>query len=739
MKRSTKVPGGGAGLPAWFGAMALMAAVFLAYLPVWHAGFVWDDRAYIEHNPYLDDLRGLKAIWTSSAADISPLAFTTFWIEHALWGLAPLPYHLVNVLQHSLCAVLLWRVLLALRVDGAWLGAGLWALHPVNVESVAWVSELKNTQSGLFFLLAILSFIRWLSSDEPAPWHYVLTFLSAALAMATKSSTVILPGVLCLVAWWIEGRWAWRNLARVAPIAALSVAASLLSLWTQSIALATIIDPTFVRPWAERVATAGIAVWFYLGKLVWPIPVMTGYPRWHIDVTSIASWLPVAAVVVALFLLWRKRDSWGRAPFLVFAYFVGVLVPVLGLLDNYIFQYSLVFDHFQYLPSMGPLAWAGAGLARLGESGPVWRTRLAAVLWLGLGTLTWLRAATFTSEETLWAHTAAEYPDSWLAHQNLAIALGKEGRTGEAIRHYLKAIEVYPTYPEAHVNLGVIYLEQGQTEAALAEFRTALKFNPRSGEAYVDIGNVRLQQGRQDEALAAFEEAMKVAPTLVTGACNAGHVLLQKGQIDAAIAAYERAVNIDPHFAAAYSGLAGAFQKKGDIEKAIIGYRRSVELDPDNIDYRVSLGAALVQKGELNDGVAQYQEALAINPNSAPAETNLGVALFQAGFKVEAMKHLRRALELDPASAEANNNLGNAWLAGGQLDAAIAQYQKALRLDATLNEAHRNLGVALLYRGRPGEAMVQFEEVLRINPGDTVTQGLLAKAKETMPPPPRGK
>ena len=194
----------------WFWGLLLVLAVILVYTPSWWAGYLWDDDVVVTENPVIVGPLGLKEIWTTSAADICPLTITTFWVEHALWGLAPVPYHVVNVLLHGVSAVVLWRVLRALQVPGAWLGAALWALHPVQVESVAWISEMKNTESGLFFLLSILCFVRWLKDrGSGAGWNYGLALLFAALAMASKSSTVILPVVLCLCAWWLKGRWQW--------------------------------------------------------------------------------------------------------------------------------------------------------------------------------------------------------------------------------------------------------------------------------------------------------------------------------------------------------------------------------------------------------------------------------------------------------------------------------------------------------------------------------------------------
>jgi len=370
----------------WVWGVILILAVILAYQPVWHAGFIWDDDDHVTANPCIVGPLGFKEIWTTSYADISPLTRSTFWLEHALWGLAPLPYHLVNVLMHGACAVALWRVLKILRVPGAWLGAALWALHPVQVESAAWITETKNTQSGLFFLLSILFFVKWLGTKDlnkriGGGGCYALTLVFAALAMASKSSTVILPVALCLCAWWIEGRWRWRNLARVIPVFVMSIAASALSIWTQKLHLATLTDPQWVRSWPERLVGAGDAVWFYLGKLLWPHPLITVYPRKEIDAGQWISYLPLLAVIVVLYILWLKRDSWSRPWFFIFAYFLAALLPVLGLFDNAIFRYSLVFDHFQYLASMGPLALAGAGMVTLANfviPEKFWLRRIAA-------------------------------------------------------------------------------------------------------------------------------------------------------------------------------------------------------------------------------------------------------------------------------------------------------------------------------------------------------------------------
>ncbi len=572
---SAQVADSGAGvqpLPSWFRrdwlwGLILVLAVMLAYQPVWYAGFIWDDDDHLTANPCIVGPLGFKEIWTTKLADISPLTRSTFWLEHAIWGLAPLPYHLVNVLMHAACAVALWRVLRSLHVPGAWLGAALWALHPVQVESVAWITEMKNTESGLFFLVSILFFVRWvrtrgLDGRTGGGWNYALTLIFAALAMASKSSTVILPVVLCLCAWWVEGRWHWRNLARVAPILLMSTAAGAVSLWTQKLQLSANPDPQWVRTWPERLATAGDAVWFYLGKLVWPHPLIAVYPRWRIDASQWFSYLPLLAVVIVLVMLWLKRESWSRPWFFIFAYFLAALLPVLGFADNYIFRYSLVFDHFQYLAAMGPLALAGAGMARFLDfalSGrPGLQSMLAAVALLILGLLSWQRTWAYESEETLWTDTLAKNPNCWIGHNNLGNVLVNKGQLDEAISQYQMALEINPSHIEARNDLGVALAQKGRLDEAMAQFQTALGLDPNHASSYYNLGIVLIQKGRVDEAIAQFQKGVDLAPNSADAHTDLGGALLQKGLVDEAIVQYQEALRLKPGDNNAQNNLAKA-------------------------------------------------------------------------------------------------------------------------------------------------------------------------------------
>jgi tetratricopeptide (TPR) repeat protein len=554
----------------WIGGAVLIFAVVLAYQPVWWAGYIWDDEL-VTANPCIIGPLGLKEIWTTSAADICPLTLSTFWAEHALWGLNPLPYHLVNVFLHGGCAIGLWRVLKSLRIPGGWFGAALWALHPVEVESVAWIAEMKNTESGLFFLLAILFFVKELRTDEPEirskrSWSYARTLLFAALAMASKSSTVILPAVLCLCAWWVEGRWHRRHLIRVAPIFLMAMAAGAVSWWTQRLELGAALDLPEARTWPERLITAGDAVWFYLGKLVWPHPLLAIYPRWEIHAGQWYSYLPLLGAIMILLILGINRRSWARPCFFAWAYFLVALFPILGWVDLYFQQYSFVADHFQYLASMGPLALAGAGLVHwTGLALPgryVLRAALGTGLLLILGIATWAQACVYESQETLWTNTLAGNGNSWAAHTNLGNAFYQQGKLDEATDQYQEALRLNSHYDKAHYNLGNVLYRQNRLDEAMSQYQIALGTDPDYAEAHNNLGLIFQRKGRLDEAMQQFRKALEDDANESNAYDNLGNALLQSGHVDEAITRFEAALRLKPDFAAAQEGLNAALAAK---------------------------------------------------------------------------------------------------------------------------------------------------------------------------------
>jgi tetratricopeptide (TPR) repeat protein len=519
--------------------LALVVAVFAVYSPVWWAGFIWDDDAYVTANPVVTGPLGFLEIWTTKAADVGPLTITTFWLEHKLWGLNPLGFHIVNVVFHGLNAVVFWRLLRQLEITGAWMGAALWALHPVLVESVAWIAELKNTQATLFYLASLLFFARWLKSADATErkfdWNYLLALIFAALAMASKSSTVILPLVFCLCAWWVEQRWRWRSMAAAAPVLLFSLLSSALSLWTQGVRDAG----QFQRGWLERLIGAGDAIWFYLGKLVWPYPLLTVYPRWNLDAGDVFEYLPLLAVALVLAIFWWRRNTWGRPWFFVLAYFVTTLLPVLGLIQHGFLRYSLVSDHFQNLASMGPLTLVGAAFATRSDSGKsYYRVGPFGILLLTLGVLSWQQAWDYQSEETLWAHTLEINPLAWVGQNNMGNALFRRGAVDEAIDRYRKSIQINPSYDEAHSDLGLALLQKGDINNAIAECQRGVELNPNFALAHNNLGDALSKQGRTVEASAEFKKAIELNPYYAQAQFNFSNTLFQQGRLDEAITGY---------------------------------------------------------------------------------------------------------------------------------------------------------------------------------------------------------
>lgn len=536
-------------------AVALIVLIVLAYLPVWRAGFIWDDDAHVTANPRIIGPEGLREIWTTPAANYFPLVLTTFRAIHAVWGLDPLPYHLANVVLHAVAALLLWRVLRQLAVPGAWLGAAVWALHPVQAESVAWISELKNTQSAVFFLASASFFIRWLKAPTPAAspswnWHYGAALGCALLALLSKPSTVMLPVLLGLVWWWRHERWSWRAAVLwLAPFFALSALTSGWAIWEQKYhALALGSDWNQSPP--ERLAIAGRAVWFYIGKLLWPEPLVFVYPRWQIATTSLLAYLPALAVGLTLVgTAWLARSG-RRLGLLIVGGFVALLFPVLGFFTVYYFIYSYVADHFQYLASMVALPALVAALVgcRVFARGAPLRLAPvgAAALLAGLGMLTYRETQEYRDSTTLWSATLTRNPSAWIAHINLGKEQFQRGQIDDAMVHYRAALQLRPRDATAHFDLGTAWLAKRDPAQALPEFETAVALDPKYARAHHNLGTALVQLNRIDEALPHFVEAIRLKPNFGDAHRNLAFTLLMLGRTTEAQAHLRTALELNP-------------------------------------------------------------------------------------------------------------------------------------------------------------------------------------------------
>ena len=716
----------------------LFLLVLLAYLPAIRAGYLWDDDKLLTQNPAIAGPAGLGTVWTTRASDICPLTITALWTMHRVWGFTPWVYHLANILLHSLGAMLLWRVLGRLRVSGAWLGAALWALHPVQVESVAWISEMKNTLSGVFYLLAILFFLPRLDPAQTGEhagtaWAcYALTLLCAGLAMASKTSTMVLPAVLCLLAWWVDGGWRWRRLWDIAPVFLFSLAAVLLSVWTQLWQQTAVgNDAAWVRSGPQRLAAAGDMVCFYLGKLLWPHPLMTVYPRWKIDSGQPLAFLPLLLVVIAGMALWFSRRSVpARAGLLTLGCFLVALLPVSGVVEISYFRLSFVADHLLYLASMGPLALAGAGVASL-HRGPL-RVRTSLVgagLLLVLGVASWQRTWVYRSQETLWRDALAKNPRCWAAYDNLGRSAELGGQLDEAIGLYQKAFDINPDDLESCNNLGNVLLQKGATDEAFHWYQSAVRLAPGDPGSRNNLGNGFLHKGDPDDAILQYREAIRLEPRLASAHSDLGNALLQKGRVEEAIDQYQQALALHPMQAVVHANLGAAFFQQKRVEDAVAQLREAIRIDSRNAMAHYNLGVALLRQGHADEAVIQYQEALKITPGNADLHNNLGNAFAQAGKPDAAISEYHAALAILPGHFMAHRNLGMLLAQNGQVDAAIDQYREALKIQPNHAKTHCDLGDALVSTGELDEAVREFQTALRLRPDDREAQTGLATAQ----------
>ena len=471
-------------------AILLVVLTFVAYLPTLRGGFLWDDEPLITQNRTIRASDGLYRLWfTTESQDYYPLTQSLWWLEWRLWGNRAAGYHVVYVLLHAVNVVLLWMVLRRLKIPGAWLAALIFAVHPVNVATVAWISEQKNTLSMLFYALSILF---WLQFYEKSRWQcYGLSLAAFLLALFSKTAVVMLPFVLLGCVWWTQGGVRWKDVLRSLPFYATSLVLGLVTVWFQyhqALAAATV---RTAGGWF-RLAAAGWVVWFYLYKAVLPFHLTVIYPNWSIDASCWYSYVPGVLLIVSFLIFWRARRTWGGPLLFGLGYFVVMLFPVWGFFDQGFYRYSLVADHWQYYSIIGVIALVVAAVEkfchRSNRSRRYWETAAAVMVLAVLGTATWQRGLVYASAETLWQDTLAKNPQAWVAQLNLGNAMWQAGRIQDAMMHYEQALQIKPDYAGAHLDLGAAFLNLGKPEAALRHYEQALQIEPNSAEVHRNLG-----------------------------------------------------------------------------------------------------------------------------------------------------------------------------------------------------------------------------------------------------------
>jgi protein O-mannosyl-transferase len=640
-----------------FIALLLCAATILAYRPAWDGGFIWDDDAYVTKNSLLTAPDGLRRIWFSldSPSQYFPLTYTVFRIERAVWGLNPSGYHWLNLVLHLTNALLLWRLLIRLKIPGAWLGASIFALHPVQVESVAWISELKNVLMGAFFLLTLLAWVEYVESRDKRSWFfYFAALFFYLLALCAKTTACTLPAALILILWLREIPIRWRRLVEIFPFLLLGIGMGLIAVWWERYHQGTRGALFDLNP-LERLLVVSRATWFYLGKLFWPANLTFIYPQWKVNVRDALSYSWLLGLVGLALAILVGRNRVGRGVEVALLFFMATLSPLLGFIMLYTFRYTFVADHYQYLASIGPIALVSAGVARLLRLiiRPRFAMSLVSVAMLSpLWLLTWNQSATYRDIETLWRTTIVRNRDCWMAYNNLGIALFQKGEIEPAISQYERSLELHPDYAQAHYNLGNALLEKGEIEQAVAHCLEAVRLQPNDPDEHVALGNALMAKEDLDGATAHYRAALSLYPDDVNAHYNLGNALLWKGKVDDAIRHFEKAVQLQPALTEAHIKLGNIFTKRGDTRDAIFHYEAVLKASPDLPVAQTNLAWVLASCSDvsLRGGGRAVQLAEAANRSfdgkNAVVLHTLAAAYAQDGQFDKAVETAQRALDL---------------------------------------------------------------------------------------------
>ena len=715
-------------------ALALLAIA--VYLPALAGGFVWDDWIFVTE-PLIRRWDGIVSIWFSPAElkgerHYWPLVYTSFWIEHKVWGFRAAGYHAVNLLLHAANVLLVWRLLLRLRVPGAWLAAAVFAVHPIHVESVAWIIERKDLLSGLFYLLTVHVWLRHV--DAPTAGRLSLCLCLFAVALLSKSIAVTLPAALLLLQWWRTGRVTWRDAGMLAPFFALAL----------GIAVADLIfyrgrdEYLFDYSLVERALIAGRAVWAYVGQLAWPAELPVIYARWEVAADDPMGWLALGALGGLLALLWGLRHRIGRGALVAVCFFLLTIAPVLGFVDFSFMRIAFVADRFAYLASIGPIALAvGAAMRWPGR----WSRGLGSAACVGLvgvlATLTWWQAEVYKNDLSLARHTVAVNPDQYFAQLRLAHQLVAAGEGEQALAAARRAVRLAQggrgvDLRAVHRAVGSALLAQDRPLEAERELRRALASGPpgRHNDIRVQLAESLVRRGCHAAGLRAFDEVLEDDPASDIAYLGKGRALLEAGQWDLAAEAFRRALPVvrDPTAEPAIHRLLGQTLHKLDrLDDAAAHLDRALEIYPHNVWTLLARAAVAAARPVGEDDPARWldlarersEAVVAREPDNALAHLALGTVLLRDGAYVAARDALNEALRLarSPGTTrQAHRVLGEVLKAQGNLGEAATQYRRALGFHALDAEALEGLARLHFQAGRYKEALPLYRRLVQVTP-----------------------
>lgn len=571
-----------------FGFAALLVVLtILAYAPVFRAEFIWDDDMFITDNALLHDADGLRTIWFAPKENPQryPLLLTLFWLQYRVFGVDPTGYHIVTLFFHVLASLAVWR--LAKRVVPAaapWC-ALIFALHPMQVQSVAWATELKNTLSGFFYVAALVFWVRHLQVGEAGGSgrprrEYVWALACFTAAILSKTTTSSWPLAAILLAIYLKKPIRPAMLLRLLPTLGLGFFIGWISVVVEHIGYGRGVPVTLTT--AGKIVVAGRSLWFYITKFAWPESLMLVYPRWSVDAANPLQWGWPIGILVGLFLLWRFRRHIGLGPFLCAIFFVVALAPVPFLGINFLYLYSFVADHFIYIPSLPLVLCAGYGVQRALAAAPVFPARIVRIgLVLVLMALTFRHSADFHGLETIWRHNVSLFPNSVVGWMNYGYAVSRRGAFDEEIQAYHNVLSVDPNYAPAYNDMGLAYVAKGDNASAESAFRRSLELDAGLTEARHNLGNVLAQQNRWAEAIPLFEKVLAARPDHLLARLNLSHAYRLEGKPERAKPLIDVAIRQDPNSAGVWYEAAMVSLALGRREEARACLETALRIVPD--------------------------------------------------------------------------------------------------------------------------------------------------------------
>ena len=630
---------------SWLVPVLIALVTVTAFLPTLHNQFVsWDDDKNFLENP---DYRGLawtnlRWMWTTHLGHYIPLTWMTLGLDYLLWGMNPLGYHLTSLLLHAANAVVFFfivRRILTLALPApserghaltasAGVAALVFAIHPLRVESVAWVTERRDVLSGLFYLLTILMYLRACERGERRRGWYWLSVAVFICALLSKSMVVNLPVVLLIldvyplrrlgatIGWWSKP--ARPVYVEKIPFVLLAAAACAVAVMAQSSVHAAVSLAKLSVP--GRLAVSAYGLSFYLWKMVVPVNLSPLYelpptvnPGAMPFILSYGLVLATTAIVLAL----RRRVPGLLAAWLAY---IVVLSPILGIFQS---GPQLAADRYSYLAGLGWAILAGAGLLSYWRRPPLLFTGLSACVLLGLGILAWNQVQVWHDSEKLWTHSLATYPQSSIAEHNLGIVRADQGKLTEASEHYRRALQITPEYASAHNNWGAALAQQGKLAEASEHFRQALRIDPAFANARYALGMAFAQQGKLAEAVDHYRQALQIKPDHADAHNNLGNALAVQGKLAEASEHFRQALRINPDFANPHYNLGNVLAQQGKLAEASDHFRQALRLKPDYADAHYNWGNVLAQQGKLTDASDHFRQALRLKPDHAAARSGL--------------------------------------------------------------------------------------------------------------------